>query len=94
MADKKEVSSFNFKPSEELSTWVGLHDLNWLREFKIRFIWFKLQKYPSNLHMFHLGWPNSEEGSLWRKEAAKEANEVKKKQQYQQAKEGKPPLQY
>ena len=54
----------------------------------------KILKYPSNLHMFHLGWPNSEEGSLWRKEAAKEENEVKKKQQYQQAKEGKPPLQY
>ena len=28
------------------------------------------------------------------KKAAKEANEIKKKQQYQQAKEGKLPLQY
>ena len=64
MAEKKEVSSSNFKPSEDLPKITELLSYVFIDLLKLDLLYFKILNTSSNLHTFHLGWLYSDEGSL------------------------------
>ena len=66
--DKKEVSPDLLRGRYNLTVPWHICIVRVNGELKIRFIWFKIQKYPLNFLINHIGWSYSEESSLWRKE--------------------------
>ena len=94
MADKKEVSSNSFKPSEELTKINELLSYVFIDLLKLDLLYFKYSQVPCISKYISQNDRIRKKAANDAKKAAKEAVKVKKKQQYQQAKEGKLPLQY
>ena len=69
MADKKEVSSFNFMPSEGLPKITELLSYVFIDLLKLDLLYFKILNTSSNFLINHIGWSYSDEGSLWRQQS-------------------------
>ena len=92
MADKKEVSSLNFKPSEELPKITELLSYVFIDFLKLDFLYFKYSQVPCISKYIPQDDRNRKKAANDAKKAAKEANKVRMQQRNLRAKEGKLPL--
>ena len=79
MADKKEVSSFNFKPSHKLTKINELLSYVFIDLLKLDLLYFKILNTSSHFLINHIGWSYSDEGSLRRQEGGQGGKQSKEK---------------